>query len=589
MLRRWRDLLEGDTVAETRSPLMTATPLEPAAEEDRRTYALAVVSTVVGLGILFVLAPSRFRFWYDSWTYYELARSIGDRFYAVNTVREFQTDGRFSTAFPPLWPVIVATFARSGLGMIGSYLASFASFVAFSLAAERFARRLVALRGVGLLSILVLMAFPGIRWDLAGGGSFALNLTFLALLGTLFLDLRTGSNRQAATLGAIAGLMVMLRFDAAPASLAALLAGVALGLRGRQVVVMGAVFAIVISPWVAYSWTHFHAPFATDNRAVALALDPDAYVMDFHTTAMPMLRDDPGAWVRKLFVHAPIVGLAAGQAAVQSVFLIPLALVALAAMATADGRRSAGGSLAALRLRPFLAFLAVALAPIAAYVVTGYQESRYFSTVVWVGEMPPSCCCCRRSRLGDDAWPWPRSARAAYSRVRRSPAMYRSSLRSQRSAARFPRPTPTRSSPVSARRARSPPMASSFARMSGCSTATGSAHCRAGMPLRRRATGAHSPPRNVGCSSRNTTSHSCSTPCHSAQTAFQASRWRGVRPRYVASRADEDALAGRHAPLPRCRRSVRGITRRTVRRTSIRVALQSGRMDGIRAGPDDRP
>ena len=211
---------------------MTAAPRENASEEDRRTYALAVASTVAGLVILFLLAPSRFRFWYDSWTYYELARSIGDQFYAVTTVREFQTDGRFSSAFPPLWPAIVATFARSGLGMLGTYLASFASLVAFCLAAERLARRLVAPRGIGLLSVLMLVAFPGIRWDLAGGGSFALNLTFLALLGALFIDLRPGSDRHAAALGAIAGLMVMLRFDAAPASLAALLAGVALGLRG---------------------------------------------------------------------------------------------------------------------------------------------------------------------------------------------------------------------------------------------------------------------------------------------------------------------------------------------------------------------
>ena len=362
-------------------------PQENAIEEDRRSYALAVASTVAGLVILFLLAPSRFRFWYDSWTYYELARSIGDQFYAVTTVREFQTDGRFSSAFPPLWPAIVATFARSGLGMVGSYLASFASLAAFCLAAERFARRMVALRGVGLLSVLMLVAFPGIRWDLAGGGSFALNLTFLALLGTLFPELRPGSDRQAAMLGAIAGLMVMLRFDAAPASLAALLAGVALGIRGRRILVMAAVFALVISPWVAYSWTHFHAPFATDNRAVALALDPDAYVMDFHTTPMPMLRDDPAAWLRKLLVHVPIVALAAWQATVQSVFLVPLGLAAVATLVTADGRRTAGIRLASLRSKPFLAFLAVALAPIAAYVVTGYQESRYFSTVIWVGEL----------------------------------------------------------------------------------------------------------------------------------------------------------------------------------------------------------
>jgi hypothetical protein len=178
--------------------------------------------------------------------------------------------------------------------------------------------------------------------------------------------------------------MGMLRFDAAPACLVALLCGVALGFRGRRIVVMTAAFALVISPWVVYSWTHFHTPFATDNRAVALALDPDAYVMDFHPAAMPILRDDPTAWLRKLFVHVPIVALAVWDAVRQSVFFIPAWIAAgLALYAT---RRNAAHS-EALRSRPFLAFIAVAFAPIAAYVVTGYQESRYFSTLVWIGEL----------------------------------------------------------------------------------------------------------------------------------------------------------------------------------------------------------
>ena len=391
-LDRWRTAAETSTVAAVRSRdgLLGSSSAsmpdhlhEHVTGADRRTFTLATVSTAAGLVILFVLAPSRFHFWYDSWTYYELAQSIGHRFYAVSTIREFKTNGAFSSAFPPLWPAIVAIFARLGAGVFGSYLASFVSLAAFCATAERLARHLVAQRGVGLLSVLMLVAFPGIRWDLAGGGSFALNLTFIALLGSLFFELDPESDGHAAALGAIAGLMVMLRFDSAPASLVALVAGVALGFRGRRLVVMGAVFALVISPWVVYSWSHFHAPFATDNGEVALALDPDAYVMDYHATVMPMLRDDPAAWVHKLFVHLPIVGLALWDAVLQSVFFIPLWL----AVVLAENRRLVSGERAVLRSRPWLALLAVAAAPVAAYVVTGYQESRYFSTFVWTGEL----------------------------------------------------------------------------------------------------------------------------------------------------------------------------------------------------------
>ncbi len=355
--------------------------------QDRRLVRMAAVSVALGLLIVFVLAPSRFRFWYDSWTYYELARSIGSRFYAVSTIREFQSGSEFSSAFPPLWPAIVATFSRSGLGMFGSYLASFISFAAFALTAERLARRLFTYRGIGLLSALLLLAFPGIRWDLAGGGSFALYLCLLALLGLLFLRFDPARLRDAVWLGAIAGLMVMLRFDAAPAALAALAAGIAFGVRRARLAAMVATFALVLSPWIFYSWLHFHTLFVTDNRAVALALDPDAYVMDYLPGTQPTLRDNPAAWVRKLLVHTPIIARAVWDAVMQSVFVLPACITAIGAWVMRHQRDFSFRLPRRLTSHALLALVVVAMAPILAYVVTGYQESRYFSTFVWLGEL----------------------------------------------------------------------------------------------------------------------------------------------------------------------------------------------------------
>ena len=253
---------------------------------------------------------------------------------------------------------------------------------------------------------------------------------------------------------------------------------------------MGVVFALVVSPWVAYSWTHFHAPFATDNRAVALALDPDAYVMDFHTTVMPMLRDDPVAWLRKLLVHSPIVALAAWQAAIQSVFLIPIALAALATLASSAARLRAGSGLTSLQSKPFVAFLAVALAPIAAYVVTGYQESRYFSTVVWVGELTalvlllPALTPGRRQAVVAVICAGGVFKSVALARyVPQSPPL--AAMRSQVSTA------DTDSLVTCLLAAGAQPVDGVlFTRMSGCSTAIASEPCPGGTPRRRRATGA---------------------------------------------------------------------------------------------------
>lgn len=357
--------------------------------DNRRQLRLASLSLALGVAVFFVLAPVRFRFWFDSWTYLELAQTFGRDFYAITTIREFGSGSAYSSAFPPLWPALVALFAKPGLGMLGAYVAAFLSFAAFAAAAERFARRLFSMSGIGLLSALLVLAFPGMRWDLGGGGSIALFLCFIALLGTLLLELDVRRSAHALALGALAGLLIMLRFDAAPASLVALVAGVALGFRGRQIVLMTLAFALVISPWVAYSWMHFHAPFVTDNRLVALALDPDAYVMDVHPTPRPTLADDPSAWFHKLIVHAPLIADAIADAVVESVFLIPLAFLALGTWLVRRPRLAVENTMvpSTLRSRGFLALCAIEAAPFAAYVVTGYQESRYFSMTLWLAEL----------------------------------------------------------------------------------------------------------------------------------------------------------------------------------------------------------
>ena len=217
----------------------------------------------------------------------------------------------------------------------------------------------------------------------------ALFLCFLALLGSLYLRLDPDSWLHAAGNGAIAGLMVMLRFDAMPAALVALIAAPLLGLRGRRLALMVLVFSIVISPWVVYSWSHFHTPFATDNRSVALAIHPDAYVLDYHSAPKPTLGDQPVAWLTKLLIHLPIVGASLADAIVRSVFLLPLFVIAGALYARQRGgeRGSPATVFARLRSRPVLALVAVVLAPMAAYLVTGYQESRYFSPFIWLAEL----------------------------------------------------------------------------------------------------------------------------------------------------------------------------------------------------------
>ncbi len=356
---------------------------------EQRLHGIAAVSLATGIVLFFVLGPIRYHYWADSWSYYELAQSIGNNFYAVRTIREFSTAGHQSSAYPPLWPLIIAVLSRVGFGALSLYIAAFLSYGAFALAAERLSTRLFSIRGIGLLSALTLLAFTGMRWDIGGGGSISLFLCFLALAGSRLLSLDIANARHAATLGVLAGLMIMLRFDAVPAALVVLVAGVAMGIRRRPLAVLALVFVVAISPWILYSWTHFHTPFVTDNRVVALSLDPHAHVLDFHATPAPTLADDPAAWFRKLVVHVPLIANATSVAVGESVFLLRLGAVGVVAWCL-RGRvpvlvdAPVPGQ---LRSAAFLALVAAALAPLVAYVITGYAENRYFSTFIWISEL----------------------------------------------------------------------------------------------------------------------------------------------------------------------------------------------------------
>ena len=337
-------------------------------------FAAAIVALFVGLPYVTSFTP-------DSWTMFELAKSVGRDFFHANTAREYTSGSEYSSAFAPLWPVLVAPFIRLTGSIQGSYVAAFAAYVGFALAAEQLGRRVFGQRGVGLLSALLLLRFLGIRGELGGGRSVPFYLLLLAMLGTLLLDVDRSSQRRLALLGIVTGALVMTRFDALPAALVVLLGIPFLGVRGlRWLVVVGG-FALAISPWVAYSLMHFHAPFATDNRYVALSLDPNAFVFDFHLRPALTVRDAPGAWILKVIGHVPTIASSIVGAVMESVFL-PLLLPFVLWRAHRDGaRRPALVPHSALVL-----LLLVVLAPIAGYVITGYDDHRYYTASIWLLE-----------------------------------------------------------------------------------------------------------------------------------------------------------------------------------------------------------
>ena len=97
------------------------------------------VACLLSLPLLIVCTASFFS--PDAWTAYEISNTVFGDFYRENTAREYSTGGFYSSAFPPLWPVIIALFKPITGNIYGSFIAAFVAYALFALAAEWFARR----------------------------------------------------------------------------------------------------------------------------------------------------------------------------------------------------------------------------------------------------------------------------------------------------------------------------------------------------------------------------------------------------------------------------------------------------------------
>jgi hypothetical protein len=323
----------------------------------------------------------------DSWSYVELSRTVFGDFYHVATLRAFDRMLDHSAAFPPLWPVAIATAdAATGAGVYGGYVLTFIAFAAFAYLSEAIGRRVFDTRWVGLAAALILTTQAGFLSELLGARSIPLALTILAAIAHVYTRPGEIDGRRAALLGGLGGLAVLNRFDALPVAVAVgVIVLVDTRWRVRTASCYGAALLVALLPWIVYSLAVLDVPFATDNRATALALDPHAFVTDWYPVPQAQFADDPGAWLAKVAAHVPPLIGALAASVVGWTLLLPIAgLLATATAVLGRGRTSCEA--APLLTEPRRRLLAIGLALVAnlpSYAITGYFDDRYFAPIIW--------------------------------------------------------------------------------------------------------------------------------------------------------------------------------------------------------------
>ena len=283
--------------------------MRDSATRERLTTWGAAGVMIVFTGIFFVDGIYKPRFVsVDAWSYLELSGTVFRDFYHTNTQRQFEVHTPYSTAFPPLWPVMIGV-ARMivDLGVYTSHLLNFCICIGLLFALIAFAQRLGRPGAIGAAAYLLLWSLGGFAGDAIGGGSCPLAILLLVAALTV-LEVERPTLARVAVYGALCAFMVLTRFDTLIAAFVLVCYGAiryAGGIKNLAAVLKGLVACgttalVFLSPWMAYCASHFGKPFASDNVRQLYSAKPTS-VLDYHAVEPPRdLLINPLHWAAQL-------------------------------------------------------------------------------------------------------------------------------------------------------------------------------------------------------------------------------------------------------------------------------------------------
>ena len=351
---------------------------------------LAIILVIAPLIAVALFAPS---FSPDSWAYYELGQTVFGDFYRFSHFRSYANTSPYSSSFPPLLPVAIAlldelldTGARTGIFL------SFASFVAFAVLSERIGRQIFGFAWLGLSVSLLLIIGPGmLLGEMLAGRSIPLQLCLYAIVLLCLLQGERIDFISSATIGLVAGIAILNRFDAILLPIFSTF--LIWWLTRRPVVALVALASSIIAllPWISYSISTFDTAFATDNSIVATSLDPKAFVTDWWPSAQPVLMDDPASWFARIFSNFVQFFFAIGRlisSRISFVFILALIpIVAAQYLISYTTDRRLGANSRKYEIYVLTCFTLIMVAMLMPQVLTGYFSYRYFTALFWAGFM----------------------------------------------------------------------------------------------------------------------------------------------------------------------------------------------------------
>ena len=244
------------------------------------------------LGALWLTTATHSHFSQDSWSYYELSRSIFHDFYHINSFRQFHIISNYGVSFPPLWPILIASVnAIHDIGIYAGFVLNFLIAIPTLLLLLRLSKIWFGEKEIGCFLFFALMITPDYTTALFSAGTLPLSLLLLLTILYLYATRRYALPLKALLVGIVAGLSVLNRFDF-------LLPALILGFFIRPFLIYYITLLITLLPWIAYSHSHFGTFWISDISRTVLSSIP-LFVRDYYPDVVPLLWDNPTAWIKK--------------------------------------------------------------------------------------------------------------------------------------------------------------------------------------------------------------------------------------------------------------------------------------------------
>ena len=241
----------------------------------------------------------------DSYSYYELSKTIFSNFYKISTHRQYVVSTDYGISFPYMYPLFISIVDFfTGLGIYSGTIINILAALFSSFLLYKISKKLFNMPIIGAIALFFLLCNPSYLDEVSSARSIPVGILFTLMILYKLLYLPNLSKKNSFIVGIVSGIALMIRFDAIVVIGCAFMVIFIFSKNKRisncLMFLLGSlIFAL---PWILFSLIIFNKIWITDNSGTALLttpLIPQRYSSSEYT--LPTFFTDTSLWVRSFF------------------------------------------------------------------------------------------------------------------------------------------------------------------------------------------------------------------------------------------------------------------------------------------------